>query len=126
MDQRIRSSLARCLAVLVAPVLVLEVMAGLAPAAAASPLARGPAGRTLADAAAPAALRAAIRRSLGAAVSFAGYSQTAELTASGAAPDDGFGDSVALSAPGRTALAGAPGRNTDAGAAYVLTGRGRA
>ena len=37
MEQRIRSSLARCLAVLVAPLLVLGVMAGMAPASAASP-----------------------------------------------------------------------------------------
>ena len=54
------------------------------------------------------------------------WSQTAELTASDAAPNDYFGSWVALSASGSTALAGAPGRNTDAGAAYVLTGRGRA
>ena len=54
-------------------------------------------------------------------MSFAGYSQQAELTASGAAPDDGFGDSVALSASGSTALAGAPARNPGTGAAYVFT-----
>lgn len=54
------------------------------------------------------------------------WSQTAELTARHGAVNDNFGSWVALSAPGSTALSGAPGRNTDAGAAYVLTGRGRA
>jgi hypothetical protein len=51
--------------------------------------------------------------------------RTAELTASDAAPGDEFGYSVALSARGSTALAGAPFRNTSTGAAYVFTeGRG--
>src|ERR1700678_4125070 len=58
MGQRIRSSSVRCLAVLAAPLLVLGVMAGTAPASAASPLQPLPhqsGGRTPADAAAPAA-----------------------------------------------------------------------
>ena len=53
------------------------------------------------------------------------WSRTAELTASDAAPGDEFGYSVALSALGTTALAGAPFRNTSTGAVYVFTeGRG--
>ena len=54
------------------------------------------------------------------------WSQAAELTASHAAATDQFGYSVSLSARGSTALAGAPGRTSDAGAAYVFTGRSRA
>jgi hypothetical protein len=50
------------------------------------------------------------------------WSQTAELTASGGAPNDAFGESVALSnAAGTTALVGATGRNSVTGAAYVFT-----
>jgi hypothetical protein len=49
------------------------------------------------------------------------WSQTAELTASDAAPGDEFGYSLALSALGTTALVGAPVRNTSTGAAYVFT-----
>lgn len=102
MDQRVRGSLARWLAVLVTPLLVLGVMAAMAPA----------------SSAAPASLQAAIRKSLGTAVSSsAGYVQQAVLTASGGQ----FGQSVALSASGRTALVGAPVRNTGTGAAYVFT-----
>ena len=53
------------------------------------------------------------------------WSRTAELTASDAAPGDEFGYSLALSALGGTALAGAPFRHTSTGAAYVFTpGRG--
>jgi hypothetical protein len=53
------------------------------------------------------------------------WSRTARLTASDAAPGDGFGYSLALSASGSTALAGAPFRNTSTGAVYVFTkGRG--
>jgi FG-GAP repeat len=60
-----------------------------------------------------------------AAVSAAGYSQQAELTASDAATGDSFGDSVALSGLGNTALAGAPFHNPSDGAVYVFTeGRG--
>ena len=84
-----------------------------------------PAGRAPAAvgalAAAPASLQAAIRKSLGTAVSSAGYSQQAKLTASGAMPRGEFGLSVALSALGTTALVGAPVRNTGTGAAYVFT-----
>lgn len=126
MDQWIRRSPARCLAVLVTPLVVLGVMAGMAPASSASRLPDGPAGRAPATAAAglaavPASLQAVIRKSLGTAVSSAGYSQRAELTATGGE----FGSSVALSALGTTALAGAPFRNTSTGAAYVFTeGRG--
>ena len=54
------------------------------------------------------------------------WSQTAELTASHAAPFALFGFSVALSALGSTALVGAALHNTAAGAAYVFTGGGRA
>jgi hypothetical protein len=49
------------------------------------------------------------------------WSQAAELTAADAAPGDEFGWSVALSAPGTTALIGAPFGNSTAGAAYVFT-----
>ena len=53
------------------------------------------------------------------------WSQTAVLIASDVAPGNGFGQSVALSALGTTALAGAPFRNTSTGAVYVFTeGRG--
>jgi hypothetical protein len=46
------------------------------------------------------------------------WSQQAKLTAAHSAANDGFGASVALS--GTTAVAGAPGANADAGAAYVF------
>ena len=49
------------------------------------------------------------------------WSQTAELTASDAASNNQFGSSVALSAGGSTALAGAIGHNSWAGAGYVFT-----
>ena len=49
------------------------------------------------------------------------WSRTAELTASNAAPGDEFGRSVALSARGSTALAGASVRHSETGAAYVFT-----
>ena len=45
--------------------------------------------------------------------------QTAQLTASHPARGDGFGDSVALSAGGSTALVGAPG-HSGGGPAYVF------
>jgi hypothetical protein len=100
-------------------------MAGMAPTSSASRLSDGPAGRVPAAvgvlAAAPASLQAAIRKSLGTAVSSAGYSQQAKLTASGGMPGGEFGLSVALSALGTTALVGAPVRNTGTGAAYVFT-----
>ena len=80
--ERIRGLLARCLAVLVAPLLVLGVMV---PAASA---ARGP-DRP------------------------AGWSEQAELSG----PNGEFGQSVAVSATGTTALVGAPNLNTGAGAA---------
>jgi hypothetical protein len=58
----------------------------------------------------------------GAAYIFLGYgstwSQQAELTASDAAASDQFGSSVAVS--GSTAVVGAPGENSDTGAAYVF------
>jgi hypothetical protein len=50
-----------------------------------------------------------------------GWSQTAELTASDAAPENDFGQSVALSAAGTTALVGDSVRDADSGAAYVFT-----
>ena len=123
LEQRIRSSLARCLAVLVTPLLALGVMAGMAPASAASPLSHESGGRPPADAVAlamPASLQAAIRKSLG----NAGYSRQAELTASDRTPGDQFGYSVALSALGTTALVGAWQRHSTAGAAYVFRLRG--
>lgn len=49
------------------------------------------------------------------------WSQTAELTASGTSAEDDFGSSVALSAGGSTALVGAIGYNSYAGAGYVFT-----
>jgi hypothetical protein len=52
------------------------------------------------------------------------WSRTGELTASDAAAHDQFGSSVALSEGGNTALVGAPGRNSMAGAGYVFTLRG--
>ncbi len=52
------------------------------------------------------------------------WSQTAVLTAPHAAGFDQFGDAVALSASGATALVGALGRNSDTGAAYVFSLRG--
>jgi hypothetical protein len=48
------------------------------------------------------------------------WSQAGELTASDAAVFDDFGWAVALSAPGGAALIGAPGHNSDNGAAYVF------
>jgi hypothetical protein len=50
------------------------------------------------------------------------WSQQAKLTAADGAADDSFGSSVALS--GSTAVAGAPGKNANAGAAYVFTRSG--
>lgn len=49
------------------------------------------------------------------------WSQTGELTASGPASGNQFGTSVALSAGGSTALVGAIGYNSYAGAGYVFT-----
>jgi hypothetical protein len=51
------------------------------------------------------------------------WSQAGELTASGTAPGNQFGTSVALSAGGSTALVGAIGYNSYAGAGYVFTPR---
>jgi FG-GAP repeat protein len=48
------------------------------------------------------------------------WSQQAELTASGGAPGDDFGLSVAISGP--TAVVGAPGTNSLTGAAYLFEG----
>ena len=128
MGQRIRSSTARCLAVLVTPFLVLVVMAGMAPASAASSLSHESGGRTPADAAAlaavPASLRAAIGASLRTSAPAAGYSRLAELTASDRAAGDNFGYSVAMAASGTTALVGAEDHHFAAGAAYVFTLRG--
>ena len=130
MGQPILRWLARSAAVVVALPLGAGVMDVMAPASSASPVshfsgASRAAGSGLA--AAPASLRAAIRTSLGAPVSPAGYTQTGELTASDAAQYNGFGYSVALSALGTTALIGA-GNSSDTapytGAAYVFTLRG--
>jgi hypothetical protein len=50
------------------------------------------------------------------------WSQRAKLTAAGAAAGDEFGSAVTLS--GSTAVVGAPGKNSNTGAAYVFTGSG--
>ena len=50
------------------------------------------------------------------------WSQRAELTAADGAAGDQFGGSVALY--GSTAVVGAPGKNSNAGVAYVFTGSG--
>jgi nucleoside-specific outer membrane channel protein Tsx len=124
MGQRFRGAASRCVAVVAAPLVVLGVLAAVAPAASAAPPMPGTAARTTAPtglAAAPAGLQAAIRNTLG--TSAAGYAQQAELTASDKAPSDDFGASVALSALGTTALVGAIGHNSS-GAAYVFTLRG--
>jgi FG-GAP repeat len=78
-------------------------------------------GLTLAQA--PAGLRAAVRRTLGApATPAASTFQQAKLTAADGAENDFFGNSVAIS--GSTALVGAPHKNSETGAAYVFTGSG--
>ena len=72
---------------------------------------------------APAGLRAAVRRTLGARIASGAWSQQAKLTASDPAEDDVFGDTVAIS--GKTAVVGAPFHNSDAGAAYVFMRSGK-
>ena len=49
-----------------------------------------------------------------------GWQQAAELTASDAASGDSFGEAVALTADGKTALIGAPNHDSDTGAAYAF------
>jgi FG-GAP repeat len=119
MGQQIRRSWARCMAVLVTPV----VVAGLSPAASASPPVPGAAARAAAPAglaAAPASLRAAISTTLGTSAP-TGYAQQAELTASNSTADQRFGNSVALDALGTTALVGASDYLAGTGAAFVFT-----
>ncbi len=53
-----------------------------------------------------------------------GWSAQQKLTDPGGASRDLFGNSVALSSDGGTALVGAPGVNSDHGAAYVFTSTG--
>jgi hypothetical protein len=108
--ERFRRLLARCLAVLVAPLLLLGVMV---PASSAARVADRAAGRAMAAA----SLQAAIRKSLGTAVSSAGWFKQAELSG----PNGEFGQSVSVSASGSTALVGTPNLNTGTGAAYVFT-----
>ena len=80
-------------------------------------------GSELTLAQAPAGLRAAVRRSLGVpAASASSAGRQAELTAADGAPGDIFGFSVALS--GRTAVVGAPFKNSNNGAAYVFVRSG--
>jgi len=80
-------------------------------------------GSELTLAQAPAGLRAAVRRSLGVpAASASSAGRQAELTAADGAPGDIFGFSVALS--GRTAVVGAPFKNSNNGAAYVVVRSG--
>ena len=129
MGAGMRSWLARWLAILVVPAVVAAaVLAGLAPAASASPVSRGLTRAPAADAArlpaVSASLQAAIRESLGTSAFPADYAQRAELAASDGAAFNHFGTSVALSALGTEALVGAPGRDTQRGAAYVFTLRG--
>jgi FG-GAP repeat protein len=119
MKQWIRSWLARWARVLATPLLALAALAGMAPAASAS-LAATSRPRTQTAPAVPASLRTAIHKSLGPGA----YSRQTRLAAADGAPNDEFGYSVALSASGHTALAGAIGRNSYAGAAFVFTGRG--
>jgi hypothetical protein len=52
------------------------------------------------------------------------WTQQQKITASDAAVDDYFGESVALSSSGDTAIVGAPRKNTNIGAVYVLTRSG--
>jgi hypothetical protein len=79
-------------------------------------------GKTMRGPALPAGLGAALRRALGprarAGTPSAAWSQQAELTPSDGAAYEDFGYSVALS--GDTALIGAPFKNSDTGAVYVL------
>jgi hypothetical protein len=136
MGQRIVSWLARCLAFLVTPFLVLGVMAATTPASAAagySQQAELTAGRCEAfgnsvalSASGSTALVGAPDADRGEAayvftLRHGTWSQTAELTAPDGARGDLFGSSVALSALGSTALAGAPSRNANTGAVYVFT-----
>jgi hypothetical protein len=87
------------------------------------PLWHGVPGSGLTLAQAPAGLRSAVRRTLGApATSAASASQQARLTASDGAKHDNFGWSVALS--GTTAVVGADTKNSGTGAAYVFTRSG--
>ncbi len=122
-----RSWVARFLAVLVMPTVVLAAMAGLAPASSAATVSRGLAEAPAAPAglaAAPAALQVAIRESLAIPPFGEGYSQRAELGPSDETPNDMFGLSVALSAQGTEALVGAPIPDhipVATGAAYVFT-----
>jgi hypothetical protein len=74
---------------------------------------------------APAGLRAAVRRTLGATAASAGRAfQQAKLTASDGVSFDRFGVSVAISGP--TAVVGAFGQNNQTGAAYVFVRSGTA
>jgi hypothetical protein len=52
------------------------------------------------------------------------WSQEAEFTGSDTEPDDQFGNTVALSADGSTALIAAPFRNSGVGTAYIFVRRG--
>jgi len=79
----------------------------------------------LAAVAVSASLRVVIGKPLGIRAAAGGYSQQAELTGS-ATVKGGFGSSVALSAGGSTALVGAIGYNSYAGAGYVFTPGGGA
>src|ERR1700686_2489630 len=77
----------------------------------------------------PAGLARAVAQTMGpdAASDADPFAQQQELLASDGAPGDLFGDlfSVALSKDGKTALIGAPGKNSSAGAAYIFTTDGK-
>ena len=87
--------------------------------------AHGAPGSGLTLAQAPAGLRAAVRRTLGLpAVPASSAFQQAKLTAADGAANDQLGWSVAISKS--TAVVGAPGKNVNAGAAYVFVRSGTA
>ncbi len=87
--------------------------------------AHGAPGSGLTLAQAPAGLRTAVRRTLGLpAVPASSAFQQAKLTAADGAANDQLGWSVAISKS--TAVVGAPGKNVNAGAAYVFVRSGTA
>jgi hypothetical protein len=120
----------RVLALVMVPALVMAVIGVSAQIASASSAAHRPPrhgaqagpGAGLSLARAPAGLRAAVRRTLGAPAGFAGSAfQQAELTASDPAGNDVFGVSVAVA--GSTAVVGARGHGPN-GSAYVFVRSG--
>ncbi len=72
---------------------------------------------------APAGLRAAVRRTLGARVASGGWSPQAKLSERHGTGGEAFGSSVAVS--GQTAVVGVYGKNSETGVAYVFVRSGR-